>query len=204
MTVSTITIPVIVKQLEVKEGKQPSTGLVAISADTSYPLVPITIWNKGIANSLQANTKVLLVGTPKIKQGVDPNFPAYERFLELDVDQVFDYNGEEIGVEKNVIVLNGKVKSLKVLTFANDKKLATIVLSVKATKKEERHSWFNCDVWYPLCNIVESYVQEGDMVGIKGSFEWRNYSKKDGTEKTVTGVLVRQLELLPKQTEEEF
>jgi hypothetical protein len=170
-----------------------------VSVGNEYPLVPFTAWSKGVAAELVPNTKRLVFGTPKITQLQEANkdYPAYNRILELDITKTFPHDAA-LNLEDSYIVLVGKVKSIHTTSFADDNKKYSINISVKSAKKDEPYSWFNCDVYGNLGSIVERYVTEGDVIGVKGSFGWRTYTNKQGVEAAVTRVMVRDIELMPK------
>lgn len=55
--------------------------------------------------------------------------------------------------------------------------------------------WFRCSVWGRRGQTIESFMRKGTQVFIAGELNLRQYTNKDGVEKTSAEIRVDQLEL---------
>ena len=101
----------------------------------------------------------------------------------------------------NKITLIGHVGKEPEIKQVNDTKLATFSLATKETwknkegKKQEATEWHNIEVWGPLANVVENWVNKGDLLFISGKIKTDKY-EKDGQDRYITKVVGRELIML--------
>lgn len=63
--------------------------------------------------------------------------------------------------------------------------------------------WLDCEVWGSLSEIVEQYVQKGDLVYLEGRLKApRIWTDKQGENRASLGLVVREIELQPKSESE--
>lgn len=71
--------------------------------------------------------------------------------------------------------------------------------------------FFNCVAFGKSAETISRYVKKGDMIGIEGRLQTRNYTNKEGRKINVTEIIVENFEFLqskrpdePRQTEAVF
>lgn len=57
-------------------------------------------------------------------------------------------------------------------------------------------------VWNQRAELIEKYCQKGDLIGLDGHVQTRQYEGKDGETHYITEMLVEQVQLLPNKREE--
>lgn len=69
---------------------------------------------------------------------------------------------------------------------------------------EREADFINCVAFRNSAKIIADYVSKGNLLGIEGRIQTRNYDDKDGKKVYVTEVIVNQVDLLtPKQEKSE-
>jgi single-strand DNA-binding protein len=114
----------------------------------------------------------------------------------------------------NVVTLIGRVgRDPEIKTFDSGSKIAQFSLATsekwkdKSTgEKKERTQWHQVKVQGDgLVGVVQSYVNKGDMLAVKGAVEYREWTDKDGQKRMSTEIVVGmkgEIELLGgKQSE---
>jgi single-strand DNA-binding protein len=66
--------------------------------------------------------------------------------------------------------------------------------------KQEKTTWHNCVAWGKPGEVIAQYCKKGDQLYVEGSIENRKY-EKDGAEKYITEIKVREFTLLGSRTE---
>jgi single-strand DNA-binding protein len=68
--------------------------------------------------------------------------------------------------------------------------------------RQERTEWHRLNFWERTADVVEKYCKKGSQIFVEGSLRTRKYEGRDGTEKQVTEITVRNLQLLdaPRQS----
>jgi len=77
----------------------------------------------------------------------------------------------------------------------------------KSGQKQEKTEWFRCVTYQKLAEICGQYLTKGQLVYVSGSLQTRQYKDKQGVEKSITEVKVREMKMLgrndePKQNSE--
>lgn len=67
----------------------------------------------------------------------------------------------------------------------------------------EKTEWFNCVVYNPLADIIGRYVDVGDLLYIDGKIQTRKYQDKNGNDRYITEIHVRELKMLTTKAEKE-
>lgn len=101
----------------------------------------------------------------------------------------------------NQTVLVGRlVKNPEVTVTENNKKVANITLAVPRTYKNENGEYdtdfVNCVLWGQIAENTAEYCQKGDMVGVKGRIQTRDYEDKEGVRKYVTEIVAERVTFL--------
>ncbi|WP_298080065.1 single-stranded DNA-binding protein [uncultured Cardiobacterium sp.] len=67
----------------------------------------------------------------------------------------------------------------------------------------EKTEWFNCVAYNPLADIIGRYVDVGDLLYIDGKIQTRKYQDKNGNDRYITEIHVRELKMLTTKAEKE-
>lgn len=98
----------------------------------------------------------------------------------------------------NLIGRVGKTPEMKNLESGKVAKFS-LAVSEKTTRNGERveeTEWFNVAVFGKTAEVVERYVNRGDLLFITGHIKTRRYQTKEGEDKTFTEVIVNALQML--------
>ena len=63
-------------------------------------------------------------------------------------------------------------------------------------EKQERTEWHNIVAWGKLAEVCGQYLTKGTRAYAEGRLQTRKYDDRDGSERTVTEIVVSQLRLL--------
>ena len=106
-----------------------------------------------------------------------------------------------VGVNKVILIGNaGQDAELK--STSSGKSVANFSLAInegfrdKAGKSAQRVEWVRCVAWNKLAEIAGKYVSKGRLVFVEGRLQTRQYENREGTEKTVSEVVVTTLRVL--------
>jgi len=66
------------------------------------------------------------------------------------------------------------------------------------TRVPDHTDWHNLVFYRKLAKIVEQYVHKGDKLYVEGRLRYRSYDDKSGQRRTVTEILVENMEMFPK------
>lgn len=72
----------------------------------------------------------------------------------------------------------------------------------KDGNKQEKTEWHRCFAWRKLADIINDYVNKGDLLYIEGKLVYNQY-EKDGEKRTVAKIDVREVKLMPKGNKSE-
>ena len=61
---------------------------------------------------------------------------------------------------------------------------------------DKQTDFFNCTAWRGLAEAIVKYVRKGDRIAIVGELQNRSYEDKAGVKRTVTEILVQEVEFL--------
>ena len=64
------------------------------------------------------------------------------------------------------------------------------------TRVPDRTDWHNLVFYRALAKIVEKYVHKGDRIYVEGRLRYRSYDDQRGQRRSVTEILVENMELL--------
>ena len=103
----------------------------------------------------------------------------------------------------NLGMILGRVGRLDARTLGNGTKVVNLSLVTskklgKQSEKEEKITWHNVTLYNRLAEIVEAYVQVGDLLWVQGEMDHQKYTAKDGTEKSKSFILGHEIKLMPK------
>jgi len=101
----------------------------------------------------------------------------------------------------NQVVLVGRLTdNPEVVTTDTGKKLASVSVAVQRTYKNVdglyEADFIRCVLWNGIAANTSEYCKKGDVVGIKGRLQSRNYESNDGIKKYVTEVIAEKVTFL--------
>ena len=107
----------------------------------------------------------------------------------------------EIGINK--VILIGRTGADAELKYtSNGKAVANFSLAINESFKNgdgeqrEHVEWVRCVAWGKLAEVCGEFLTKGKQAYAEGRFQTRKYDGRDGNERTVCEVVVRQLRLL--------
>ncbi len=88
--------------------------------------------------------------------------------------------------------------------YEADQAVATVRLATNekgyvlpnGTRVPDRTDWHNLVFYRRLAKVVEQYVHKGDKLYVDGRLQYRQYNDKRGIERTVSEIIVDNMELL--------
>ena len=100
----------------------------------------------------------------------------------------------------NKVVITGRTtKDIELKVTTSGTNVATFSIAVKRAYKgngEQESDFFECVAYSKTAELISKYVKKGDMVGIDGRLQTRNYTNKDGRKVYVTEIIVENVEFL--------
>lgn len=99
---------------------------------------------------------------------------------------------------KQKIDIIGRVgKKPETRTTQSGKTVTKFSLAVSEKYKgEESTTWFNCVAWDKAGQVIEQYVNTGDLLNVEGKIRTDKYQDNNGQERHVWEVVVREFTLL--------
>ena len=107
----------------------------------------------------------------------------------------------------NKVVLIGRnVKDVELKQTSTGTPVAEFSIAVKRTFKsasgEYESDFFNCVAFKTTAELISKYVKKGDMVGVEGKLQTRNYTNKEGRKIYITEIIVEGVEFLSTKKNE--
>lgn len=101
----------------------------------------------------------------------------------------------------NITMLVGRLTKDSELRFTeNEKKVGNFTLAInrdyKNTNGEYETDFINCVVFGEQAETLNKYTQKGDLIGVQGRLQTRNYEDKEGKKHYITEVLVNKVQFL--------
>lgn len=98
----------------------------------------------------------------------------------------------------NNVTLSGRTtREIETKTLDSGKKLANFTLAVDRRSKDGKTTDFiDCVAWGKTAEVLETYVRKGNMVGVIGSIQTRNYEDREGNKRKAFEILVDKIELM--------
>lgn len=104
----------------------------------------------------------------------------------------------------NKVLLIGHVgKDPEATTTETGKRFVRLSLATSTKYKDkitqeykEATEWHNLIAWDQVAEIIEKYAKKGSKIYIEGQIKTRNYEALDGSKKSITEILVKQITLL--------
>lgn len=108
---------------------------------------------------------------------------------------------------QNIVFLIGRlVSDPEIKKSENEKNYTTITLAVqrpyKNTEGLYESDFIRCKLWNAIATNVGEYCHKGDLIGVKGRIQIRNYIDNDET-KYVTEIIVDKVTFLTSKKADE-
>jgi len=107
----------------------------------------------------------------------------------------------EIGVNK-VILIGRTGADAEIKYTSNGKEVTNFSLAINDSFKNrdgeqtERVEWVRCVAWEKLAEVAGEFLTKGKQCYAEGRLQTRTYEDREGNQRTVSEVVVRQLRLL--------
>lgn len=105
-----------------------------------------------------------------------------------------------------VIIIGRNVKDIELKQTSTGTSVAEFSVAVKrdykSTNGEYDSDFFNCVAFKNTAELISKYVKKGDMVGVDGKLQTRNYTNKEGRKIYVTEIIVEKVEFLSTKKSE--
>ena len=106
-----------------------------------------------------------------------------------------------------VIQIGRAVKDIELKQTSGGTFVTEFSIAVKRTFKsasgEYESDFFNCIAFSKTAELISKYVKKGDMVGVEGRLQTRNYTNKEGRKIYVTEIIVENVDLLAQKKEQQ-
>lgn len=107
----------------------------------------------------------------------------------------------------NKVILTGRTtKDIELKVTTSGTNVATFSVAVKRAYKgngEQESDFFECVAYSKTAELISKYVKKGDMVGIEGRLQTRNYTNREGKKVYVTEIIVDNVEFLQSKKQGE-
>lgn len=105
------------------------------------------------------------------------------------------------------ILIGRNTKDIEQKQTTNGSTVVEFSIAVKRAFKnangEYESDFFNCVAFSKLAETISKYVKKGDMVGVEGRLQTRNYTNKEGKKVYVTEIIVENVDFLQAKKEEQ-
>lgn len=107
----------------------------------------------------------------------------------------------------NKVCLTGRItKDIELKYNQNNVAITSLTLAVtrkfKNQNGEYESDFINCIAYKSTAELLNKYVKKGDLLGIEGRIQTRNYEDKDGKRVYVTEVIVDIMDFLQAKKDE--
>lgn len=101
-------------------------------------------------------------------------------------------------IKINKVILKGNLtKDVELRTTINNKSVVRFILAVnEGYGDKQRTNYINCEVWNKAAENLAKYCGKGSLLLIEGNLRVESYEDKDGSKRSVTKVIVENLEFL--------
>lgn len=100
----------------------------------------------------------------------------------------------------NVSLIGRLTKDVEERRTQNGTPVVSFTLAVDRRKKEDGADFINCIAWDKAAETIARYVHKGDLFGVTGYIQTRNY-EKDGRMNYVSEVVTTSFQFLERKRE---
>lgn len=104
-----------------------------------------------------------------------------------------------------VVIIGRSTRDVELKQTSSGTPVATFSVAVKRSFKtngEYESDFFECVAYSKTAELISQYVKKGDLVGIEGRLQTRNYTNKEGRKVYVTEIIVENVEFLQSKKQE--
>lgn len=104
-----------------------------------------------------------------------------------------------------VFEIGRATKDIELKQTSSGTAVAEFSIAVKRSFKtngQYESDFFDCVAYNKTAELISQYVKKGDMVGIEGRLQTRNYTNKEGRKVYVTEIIVENVEFLGGKKQE--
>ena len=102
----------------------------------------------------------------------------------------------------NKVIITGRTtKDIELKVTPTGTNVATFSVAVKRPFKDNESDFFECVAYSKTAELISKYVKKGDLVGLEGRLQARNYTNKEGRKVYVTEIIVENVEFLQSKKE---
>ena len=104
----------------------------------------------------------------------------------------------------NRFIANGRITKQPELRYTNNN-IAVISFTLAVTRNFKNSEgnydsdFINCVAFKNTAELINNYVKKGDLIGVEGSIQTRNYKDKDDKTIYVTEVIVEKIDFLQQK-----
>ena len=106
-----------------------------------------------------------------------------------------------------VIELGRSVSDVELKQTSSGTSAVEFRIAVKRTYKNAEGKYdsdfFNCVAFNKTAERISKYVKQGDLIGIEGKLQTRNYTNREGNKVYVTEIIVENVEFLQTKKQDE-
>lgn len=88
--------------------------------------------------------------------------------------------------------------------LGNNMLVANFTLAVNRpfkSKNEQDADFIRCQTWRKSAENMQRYTAKGDLIGVEGRIQSRNYEDREGNTKTITEVVADRVQFLQPKSE---
>ena len=109
----------------------------------------------------------------------------------------------------NSVVLVGRlVKDSELRYTPNNKAVGNFTLAVNRNYKNQNGEYetdfIKCTIFGKSAEALNKYVHKGDILGVEGSMQTRQYEDKEGNKKSITEVLIEKIHFINQSKTSEY
>lgn len=105
-----------------------------------------------------------------------------------------------------VVMIGRNVKDCEVKQTSSGTSVVEFSIAVKRSFKsasgEYESDFFNCVAYKNVADLIGKYVKKGDMIGIDGRLQTRNYTNREGRKVYVTEIICENIEFLQSKKQD--
>ena len=106
-----------------------------------------------------------------------------------------------------VIEIGRSVSDVELKQTSSGKSVVEFSIAVKRDFKsangEYESDFFNCVSYGKTAELISKYVNKGDLIGVEGRLQTRNYTNREGRKIYVTEIVVDNVEFLQSKKQEQ-
>lgn len=107
----------------------------------------------------------------------------------------------------NVILVGRLTKEPELKVTTNNKHCLSFTVACNKRFKSNDNTinadFVNCVVWGTSADYLSQYAHKGDIIGVDGQIQTRNYQDKDGKTVYITEVLCNYVQIVSSKTKED-